>query len=129
MKKGLLSLCFIAFAALLMSCGNSLNSAADIDKALGSLEQVVQESENLSKSLASGDFNALTKLPELAVKFQENYNALKAAESKMTPEQKEKLESLVQRFNEDNTPSVGDGEGNEDDTCSEEDVETCNEAE
>lgn len=99
MKKGLfLSLLLIGFATLLLSCNSSLTSA-DIDKTLDALEQTVQESENLSKEVSAGDFTALTKLPDIAIKFQEQLSKLQGAESTMTPEQKERMAELVKRFN------------------------------
>lgn len=115
MKKGLfLSLLLIGFTTLLLSCGSSLQNAGDIDKALDALEQTVQESEKISKDIANGDFEAITKVAELAVKYQEHYTALQGAESKMTPEQKERLESLIKRFNAEGD-TVGEGEGEEND--------------
>ena len=106
MKKGLfLSLLLIGFATLLLSCNSSLTSA-DIDKTLDALEQTVQESENLNKEVSAGDFSALTKLPDIAIKFQEQLSALQAAESTMTPEQKERMSNLVNRFNAEDNDDV-----------------------
>ncbi len=120
MKKGLfLSLLLMGFATLLLSCNSSLTSA-DIDKTLDALEQTVQESENLNKEVSAGDFSALTKLPDIAIKFQEQLSALQAAESTMTPEQKERMSNLVNRFN---------AEDNDDDDVPEVDVDTESELE
>jgi len=106
MKKGLfLSLLLMGFATLLLSCNSSLTSA-DIDKTLDALEQTVQESENLNKEVSAGDFSALTKLPDIAIKFQEQLSALQAAESTMTPEQKERMSNLVNRFNAEDNDDV-----------------------
>ena len=106
MKKGLfLSLLLMGFATLLLSCNSSLSSA-DIDKTLDALEQTVQESENLNKEVSAGDFSALTKLPDIAIKFQEQLSALQAAESTMTPEQKERMSNLVNRFNAEDNDDV-----------------------
>ena len=130
MKKGLfLSLLLIGFTTLLLSCGSSLQNAGDIDKALDALEQTVQESENISKDIANGDFEAITKVAELAVKYQEHYTALQGAESKMTPEQKERLESLIKRFNAEGD-TAGEGEENDfglDDITIEDDPEAVEE--
>ena len=106
MKKGLfLSLLLMGFATLLLSCNSSLTSA-DIDKTLDALEQTVQESENLNKEVSAGDFSALTKLPDIAIKFQEQLSALQATESTMTPEQKERMSNLVNRFNAEDNDDV-----------------------
>ena len=95
----------MGFATLLLSCNSSLTSA-DIDKTLDALEQTVQESENLNKEVSAGDFSALTKLPDIAIKFQEQLSALQAAESTMTPEQKERMSNLVNRFNAEDNDDV-----------------------
>ena len=107
MRKGLLlSLFLLVFAALLQSCGGSLQSAADIDKTLDALEQTVKESENTAKAIAGGDFDVLSKIPDLAVKYNEQYSALQQAESKMSTEQKERLANLVKRFNAEGDSDV-----------------------
>ena len=124
MKKGLfLSLLLIGLATLLLSCNSSLTSA-DIDKTLDALEQTVQESENLSKEVSAGDFTALTKLPDIAIKVQEQLSKLQSAESTMTPEQKERMAELVKRFNledqeEENATEVEDNSEPESETTGE----------
>ncbi len=104
MKKGfLLSFLLIGLAMLLLSCVRTieLKSAADIDNSLNTLEQLVKEGEEVAKSMGSGDLKTVTKVADIAVKYYEQYTALQAVESKMTPEQKERMNRLVARFNKE----------------------------